>query len=54
MKAKVPAETPEQQQQRIKAESDNLRAVQDGLGGRTAMFRRLTSPRVSIATGRRL
>ena len=29
--AKPPAETPEQKQQRIRAESDNLRAMQDGL-----------------------
>jgi hypothetical protein len=49
--AKPPAETPEQKQQRIRAESDNLRAMQDGLQSRTTMFRRLQSPRISIATG---
>ncbi|WP_162559155.1 hypothetical protein [Tritonibacter mobilis] len=53
MKAKPVQETPEQQQQRVRAESENLRAVQSGLQSRTAMFSRFVNPRVSIATGRR-
>lgn len=53
MKTPKVQETAEQQQQRIRAESDNLRAVQDGLQSRTAMFSRFINPRVSIATGRR-
>ncbi|EEW57245.1 hypothetical protein SCH4B_4394 [Ruegeria sp. TrichCH4B] len=53
MKTPKVQETPEQQQQRVRAESENLRAVQSGLQSRTAMFSRFVNPRVSIATGRR-
>jgi len=53
MKTPKVEESPEQKQQRVRAESDNLKSVQQGLGDRTSMFRRLHSPRVSIATGRR-
>ena len=51
--AKPPAETAEQKQQRIRAQSDNLRSIQDQLQVRTSMYRRLQSPRVSISTGKR-
>ena len=54
MKAKAAKETPEQRQQRIRAESQNLRSMQDQLRVRTSAFQRLQSPRVSIATGRSL
>lgn len=53
MKAPSFSETPEQKQARLKAKSDNLRAIQGDLNNQTNMFRRLMSPRVSIATGRR-
>ena len=53
MKTPKPQETAEQKQQRIRAESENLKSVQAGLQDRTTMFRRLYSPRVSIATGAR-
>lgn len=52
MKVKAPAESPEQRQQRVRAESANLRATQDYLKDQTDVFRRIKSPRVSIATGR--
>lgn len=48
----IPKETAEQRQQRIRAENDNIRAVQNQAQARTLMFRRLQSPRLSIATGR--
>lgn len=51
MKSKT-RETTEQAQQRIKAEADNTRSMQDFLQQRTTFFQRLRSPRVSIATGR--
>lgn len=54
MKPKMPKETTEQKQQRLRAESDNLRSMQELLQVRTSMYRRLQSPRVSIATGRSL
>jgi hypothetical protein len=53
MKPKSVGPTAEQKQQEERAKSDNLKAIQEGLGNQTAMFRRLQSPRVSIATGRR-
>jgi hypothetical protein len=53
MKTPKIQESAEQKQQRIRAESENLSAVQEGLGSKTNMFRRLKSPRVSIATSRR-
>lgn len=53
-KPKAPEETPEQKAQRERARTENIRATQEGLQGQTAQFRRLRSPRVSIATGRRL
>lgn len=52
MKASVPKETTEQKQQRLRAESDNLRSMQELLQVKTGIFRRLESPRVSIATGK--
>lgn len=52
MKPKIPAETHEQAQQRMKAETSNTQAMQSQLQERTAMFRRINSPRVSLATGR--
>lgn len=52
MKPKQVAETTEQKQQRLRAESDNLRSMQDYLQVKTGTFRRLQSPRISIATGR--
>jgi hypothetical protein len=47
-------ETPEQKQQRLRAESQNLRSMQEQLQVRTSSYQRLQSPRVSIATGRSL
>lgn len=52
MKASVPKETTEQKQQRLRADSDNLRSMQELLQVKTGIFRRLQSPRVSIATGK--
>lgn len=52
MKPKTPKETTEQTQQRLRAESDNLRSMQELLQIKTGMFRRMQSPRISIATGR--
>lgn len=52
MKPKMPKETKEQAQQRLRAESDNVRSMQEYLQVKTGMFRRLQSPRISIATGR--
>lgn len=52
MKPKIPEETPEQKQQRLRAEQGNTRAMQSYLQDRTMSYRRLASPRISIATGR--
>lgn len=52
MKPKIPGETAEQKQQRIRAESDNINSMQSGLQIRTKMLNRIRMPRVSIATGR--
>lgn len=52
MKPKTPKESPEQAQQRRRAESDNVRSMQEYLKVRTGVYRRLQSPRISIATGR--
>lgn len=49
---KPPAETPEQKQQRLRAENENMRAMQVQAQDRTTFFRRLRSPRLSIATNR--
>lgn len=53
MKPKTPKETPEQAQQRIRAESDNLRSLQESAQIRTGIYQRQVSPRISIATGRK-
>lgn len=52
MKVSKPKETEEQKQARQRAEADNLREMQQSVQDRTQMFRRLRSPRVSIATGK--
>lgn len=52
MKRPKVEETAEQKQQRLRAESDNLRSMQELLQVKTGIFRRLQSPRISIATGR--
>lgn len=54
MRPRAPRETAEQRQQRQRAESDNIRSMQDSLSVRTSMFNRIRMPRVSIATGRTL
>lgn len=54
MRPKIPAETPEQKQQRVRAESENVAAMQSQLRDQTSYYRRLRSPRVSLATGRPL
>ena len=52
MKPKITGETAEQKQQRQRAEADNVRSIQGSLAGRTSLFQRIRSPRISIATGR--
>lgn len=49
---KPPEETTEQKQQRLRAESDNTRSMQDYLEVKTGIFRRLQSPRISIGNYR--
>jgi len=51
MKAKAPQETEEQRAVRLRAETDNVRAIQETVQERTDMFRRRKSGRVSITTG---
>lgn len=51
MKPKAPGETAEQKAVRIRSEQDNVRSIQEGAAQRTNVFRRLKSPRVSLATG---
>ena len=48
-----PKETEEQRIQRVRAEQDNIRSIQDTVQRRTAFFQRRMSPRISIATGAR-
>lgn len=52
MKPKVPGPTPEQQQQMEMAQQENLRATQSDLALRTDYYRRLMSPRLSLAGGK--
>ena len=52
MKPSIPKETAEQRAVRLRAESENLQATQSQLTDRTAMFRRIANPRVSLVTGR--
>lgn len=52
MKPKAPQETAEQRVQRERAETDNVRAIQETAQARTSAFRRYKSRRVSLATGR--
>lgn len=52
MKPKAAEETAEQKQQRIKAESDNLKSVQNGLGNETNTFSRLRSKVLSLKAPR--
>jgi hypothetical protein len=51
--SRPPAETEEQKQQRVQAEQDNVRSIQQTAQRRTSIYRRLMSPRVSLATGAR-
>lgn len=46
-------ETPEQKQQRKRAEIDNVRAIQETVQQRTSIFRRQVSPRISLVNGTR-
>lgn len=52
MQPKKPLETEAQKQSRIRAEKGSVRSLQSNVQQRTNMFRRLKSPRISIATGR--
>lgn len=52
MKPKIPSETAEQKAVRLRAETDNLQATQTQLTDRTAMFRRIASPALSLVTGK--
>lgn len=45
-------ESEEQKQQRLLAKRENLSATQQYLQAQTKFYRKLRSPRVSIATGR--
>jgi hypothetical protein len=49
---KPPAETEEQKQVRLRAETDNVRSIQETVQQRTSLFQRLMSPRVSLVTGK--
>ncbi len=44
-------ETQEQVQNRLRAQADNLRAIQEAVSDRTTSFARRFSPRQSIITG---
>lgn len=52
MKAPKIEETAEQKQQRLIAERENTTAMQQYLQSQTKFYRRLRSPRVSMATGK--
>lgn len=45
-------ETKEQRDARQRAQSENIRSIQDSAQARTRFYARLMNPRVSIATGR--
>lgn len=58
MTPSAPRETPQQASQRRLAQreqklarKDNIRSIQDQLTERTDMFRRVSSPRVSLVNG---
>lgn len=52
MKPKMPKETSEQKAVRLRSEADNLKATQSQLTDRTAMFRRIASPALSLVSGK--
>ncbi len=51
MKPKLPKESNEQVQNRIRAQEENLQAIQEQVSDRTNAFRRRLAPRRSIVTG---
>ncbi len=50
-KVEEPTETEAQKEARLRAEKDNLNAVQETVQQRTSLFRRRVSPRVSLVNG---
>lgn len=52
MNPKLPTETEEQKAVRLRAEKDGVRSLQSSVQQRTSLFRRIQSPRLSIATGK--
>jgi hypothetical protein len=53
MKPSKPKLTPEQIREQERAEADRLRSIQTNTADRTALFRRISSPRLGIMSGGR-